>query len=139
MKNFLKLISVLGLMTSAVYLSFAADPESSFREGVRTQVMSNIYSVAVSFPGNVAITSNATVSGNAAITGNQVVGGTVTAAVLKVLGAATVDGAATLTGGIAGGTTVTQVWYSMPQSTASCVTNTLIIYKGVGQTLTQAP
>ena len=127
------------ILVSAAYFAFATDPEASFREGVRTQVMSNIYSVAVSFPGNVTITSNATVSGNATVTGNQVVGGTATAAVLKVLGAATVDGAATLTGGIAGGTTVTQVWYSVPQSTASCVTNRLILYKGIGQTLTQAP
>ncbi|HOW98892.1 MAG TPA: hypothetical protein P5567_15595 [Kiritimatiellia bacterium] len=137
MNRILTLTAVLLVIVAC--FAFATDPESSFREGVRTQVMSNIYSVAVSFPGNVTITSNATVAGNAAITGNQIVGGTTTAAVLKVLGAATVDGAATLTGGIAGGTTVTQVWYSVPQSTASCVTNRLIIYKGVGQTLTQAP
>ena len=137
MNRILTLTAVL--LVAAAYFAFAADPESSFREGVRTQVMSNIYSVAVSFPGNVTITSNATVSGNAAITGNQVVGGTATAAVLKVLGAATLDGAATLTGGITGGTTITQVWYSVPQSTASCVTNRLIIYKGIGQILTQAP
>ncbi|MBP7429870.1 MAG: hypothetical protein KBC05_10575 [Candidatus Hydrogenedentes bacterium] len=132
-------ILTAALLVAAACFALATDPEASFREGVRTQVMSNIYSVAVSFPGNVTITSNATVSGNAAITGNQIVGGTTTTAVLKVLGAATVDGAATLTGGITGGTTATQVWYSVPQSTASCVTNTLIIYKGVGQTLTQAP
>ena len=127
------------LLVSAAHFALAVDPEASFREGVRTQVMSNIYAVAVSFPGDVTITSNATVSGKVTVTGNQIVGGTATAAVLKVLGAATVDGAATLTGGITGGTTVTQIWYSVPQSTASCVTNRLIIYKGIGQTLTQAP
>ena len=34
------LILIAALLAAAAFITFAADPESSFREGVRTQVMS---------------------------------------------------------------------------------------------------
>lgn len=75
MKHILILtIALLGVTALAV------DPDYGFREGVRSQVQSNIYSVAVSFPGNT------TVASNLVVTGAETVGST-----LGVAGAATLD------------------------------------------------
>jgi hypothetical protein len=59
---------VVGLTSAfAIAVVFAADPDASFRESQRTQIQSNLYAVAVAFPGNVTIASNATVSGEATV------------------------------------------------------------------------
>ena len=64
-------IALLGLVLAAP--AFAADAEYGFREGVRTGVVTSLFSVAVSAPGNVAVASNLTVGGNATVTGTTIV------------------------------------------------------------------
>ena len=94
------LILTAALLVAAASFAFAADPESSFREGVRTQVMSNIYSVAVAFPGHLSVVSNLSVKGNTTATGTlSVVGNTSLGGTLGVTGAAALN-SATVTNGL---------------------------------------
>ena len=87
-------------LVAAAYLAFAADPEYTFREGVRTQVQSQIWSVAVSVPGHFSIVSNLSVKGNTTATGTlAVVGNTSLAGTLGVVGAAALN-SATVTNGL---------------------------------------
>lgn len=54
-------IALLGLLIAAP--AFATDAEWSFREGVRTGVVTSLFNVAVSMPGNATIATNLTVGG----------------------------------------------------------------------------
>ena len=69
-------IALLGLLIAAP--AFAADAEWSFREGVRTGVVTSLFNIAVSMPGNATIATNLTVGGTAAVTGNSTLNGTLT-------------------------------------------------------------
>ena len=73
-----KIVSILALGLLLAAPAFAADAEYSFREGVRTGVVTSLFSVAVSAPGNVAVATNLTVGGTATVTGNSTMNGTLT-------------------------------------------------------------
>lgn len=138
MNNILAIIVVA--LTFAVQ-AFAIDADASFREGTRTQVQSNIYAVAVTFPGNATITSNATVSGTLGVTGAATAGSLAakaatlgTAAIqtnATVGGTLGVTGAATLTAGIASGVSVTNTFYTVAAGTANCITNVVKTRAGI--------
>jgi len=73
-----KIVSILALGLLLAATAFAADAEYSFREGVRTGVVTSLFSVAVSAPGNMAVATNLTVGGTATVTGNSTINGTLT-------------------------------------------------------------
>lgn len=73
-----KIVSILALGLLLAATAFAADAEYSFREGVRTGVVTSLFSVAVSAPGNMAVATNLTVGGTATVTGNSIINGTLT-------------------------------------------------------------
>ena len=58
-----KILSILALAALIAAPAFAADAEYTFREGVRTGVVTSLFSVAVSMPGNATIATNLTVGG----------------------------------------------------------------------------
>jgi len=58
-----KILSILAIAALLAAPAFAADAEYTFREGVRTGVVTSLFSVAVSMPGNATIATNLTVGG----------------------------------------------------------------------------
>jgi hypothetical protein len=121
--------------------AFATDPDTTWREAVRTGVVSNIFSVAVSMPGNATVTSNLTVSGAATITGNAVVGATnkfvVTASSgnTQIFGTLAVTGASTLTGA----TTVEGKSVATYQINTNANINATTVSPGIAGNLLMAP
>ena len=71
-----KILSSLAIALLAVS-AFATDAEYGFREGVRTGVVTSLFNVAVSMPGNATIATNLTVGGNATVTGHTTLNGTI--------------------------------------------------------------
>jgi hypothetical protein len=68
-----KILPILAIAALCAAPAFAADAEYTFREGVRTGVVTSLFSVAVSAPGNLAVATNVTVGGNATIAGSTIV------------------------------------------------------------------
>ena len=71
MKNKIILMLTVPIMAVLGLQALAVDPDYSFREGVRSQVQSNLYSDAVNMPGTLSVTSNVGVGGALLVTGNQ--------------------------------------------------------------------
>lgn len=74
----MKKILAIALVTLLAVSAFATDAEYGFREGVRTGVVTSIWNVAASTPGNLAVATNLTVGGTATVTGNSTLNGTIT-------------------------------------------------------------
>lgn len=110
------IVALFGLVASAS----AVDPDYTFKESIRTGVVSVIYGTQVAFPGNVTVVGNHSVTGNAAVVGT-----------LAVTGASTLTGAATLPAGITGGVSGSNVFYTVAAGTANCLTNYLDIRGGI--------
>ena len=53
-----KIVSIIAIGLLLAAPAFAADAEYTFREGVRTGVVTSLFSVAVSAPGNLTVASN---------------------------------------------------------------------------------
>jgi len=64
-----KIISILALAGLIAAPAFATDAEYSFREGVRTGVVTSILDVAATAAGNMTIATNLAVGGTATVTG----------------------------------------------------------------------
>lgn len=69
-----KIIAILAAV-ALVNIAYAQEPEYTFREGVRSTVVSNILGSAATAAGDLSIASNLYVAGNAVVTGTVAVTG----------------------------------------------------------------